>query len=99
MAIKDTLFDIVVFAYTPFPVFTCTTEMTHFLDNSPICADYLVFLGGTVIRSCGWDGGGTNEHGAFIEKFSGKFHIANRKMGGGEGGGGIFKDVASRGGM
>jgi len=57
-----------------------------------MCADYLVFLGGAVIRS-----GGINEHRAFIKKFSGKFHISNRKMGGGRGG--IFKDVASRVGL
>jgi hypothetical protein len=37
-----------------------------------------------VVISCGWDGGETKEHRAFIEKFSGKFHISNRKMGGGE---------------
>jgi hypothetical protein len=49
-----------------------------------------------VVRSCGWDGGETNEPKAFIEKFSGKFHISNRKMVGGLG---IFKDVASRVGL
>ena len=47
-----------------------------------------------MVRSCGWDGGETNEHRAFIEKFSGKIHISIRKIGCGEGG--IFKDVANR---
>jgi len=60
-------------------------------NNFPICADYVVIVWGTVVISCDWDGGETNEHKAFIEKFSRKFHISNRKIGGGEGGGGFLK--------
>ena len=38
-----------------------------------------------MITNCACDGGETNEHRAFIENFSGTFHISNRKMGGGGG--------------
>jgi len=33
IAIKYTLIDIVVFDYIPFPIFTHTTGMTHFLES------------------------------------------------------------------
>ena len=33
IAIKYTVIDIVVFDYIPFPIFTHTTGMTHFLDT------------------------------------------------------------------
>jgi len=55
-----------------------------------------------VVRSCGWDGGETNEHRALIGKFSrNRWEVSHFKSKNGwwGGGGGIFKDVTNRVGL